>query len=416
MPEVVIIGGGIAGGALSIALARAGIEVVVLERSEHYEDRVRGEWLAPWGAAEARELGLYDLLRDAGGHTLRSHTTYDETLDPAAAEQGKVALADFADDIDGPLCLGHPTSCEIYDRTARAEGVRVHRGVSAIRIEAGSLPAVTYRDGAGEHTLSTRLIVGADGRDSAVRRQLGIEHHEDDAHHLFAGLLVDGALDWPEDLQAVATEDDRNFLAFPQGGGRVRLYAAYGLEQKGRFSGKDGAERFIQACVMECCPISESLAAAVPAGPCRSFRNSDTIAERIAVPGVVLVGDAAGHNDPLIGQGLSVTHRDVRLVRDALLASDDWSPAAFTEYAAERRERMRRLRLVAFLQSKIEAEFGDGAREFRQQFFEMMATDQQVNPGLTVALGGPDALPAEAYDEVARNFDFPTRPAWPLAP
>jgi flavin-dependent dehydrogenase len=56
MADVIIVGGGIAGGALSIALARGGLDVVVRERSDRYEDRVRGEWLATWGAAEAREL------------------------------------------------------------------------------------------------------------------------------------------------------------------------------------------------------------------------------------------------------------------------------------------------------------------------------------------------------------------------
>ena len=60
----------------------------------------------------------------------------------------------------------------------------------------------------------------------------------------------------------------------------------------------------------------------------------------------MLIGDAAGHNDPIIGQGLSITYRDVRIVRDVLLGGDDWSPAAFAAYGEERRERMRRLRFV----------------------------------------------------------------------
>lgn len=415
MPEVVIVGGGIAGGALSIALARNGIEVVVLERTEQYEDRVRGEWLAPWGVAEARELGLYDHLRDAGGHTLGIHTTYDETLDPAEAEEATFALDTFAEGIDGPLCLGHPATCELYDAVARGEGVTIRRGVSAVRIEAGASPKVSYRDGEGDHELAPRLIVGADGRDSTVRRQLGIDHHEDPAHHLFAGLLVRNALDWPVRSQVIATEGDRSFLAFPQGDGRVRLYAAYGLDQKGRFSGPDGPQRFIQACVMDCCPQSATLAGAVAIGPCRSFKNSDTIAERVAVPGVVLVGDSAGHNDPLIGQGLSITHRDVRLVRDALLGGNDWSASVFNEYADDRRERMRRLRLGAWAQAKVEAEFGDDAREFRRSYFEQVRTNPELGAGVNAALGGPEAVAAEIFDFVEHGFGVPSRPAWPLA-
>jgi 2-polyprenyl-6-methoxyphenol hydroxylase-like FAD-dependent oxidoreductase len=416
MADVIIVGGGIAGGALSIALARGGLDVVVLERSDRYEDRVRGEWLAPWGAAEARELGLYDLLRDAGGHTLATHTTYDETLDPAMAEEASFPLDTFAKDIAGPLCLGHPATCDLYDTTARAEGVTIHRGVTALRIEAGSSPRVAYHHNDTDKEVAARIVVGADGRDSAVRRQLGIGHHEDPTHHLFGGLLVDNAGGWPEHRQVIATEGDRSFLAFPQGGGRVRLYAAYRPDEKGRFSGPDGPQRFIDACVMDCCPPSAALANAVAIGPCRSFKNSDTITEHIALPGVVLVGDSAGHNDPLIGQGLSITLRDVRMVRDTLLEGEDWSPSAFADYANDRRERMRRLRLAAGMQAKIEAEFGEGPREFRKQFFEALAIDPNLGAGITAALGGPDAVPGELYDQLERDFDFPERPAWPLTP
>ncbi len=48
------------------------------------------------------------------------------------------------------------------------------------------------------------------------------------------------------------------------------------------------------------------------------------------------IGDAAGHNDPIIGQGLSITYRDVRIVRDLMLENRDWTPAIFRPYADER--------------------------------------------------------------------------------
>jgi menaquinone-9 beta-reductase len=48
---VAIVGGGIAGGALAVRLARAGLAVTVLERSAEFRDRVRGETMFPWGYA-----------------------------------------------------------------------------------------------------------------------------------------------------------------------------------------------------------------------------------------------------------------------------------------------------------------------------------------------------------------------------
>jgi 2-polyprenyl-6-methoxyphenol hydroxylase-like FAD-dependent oxidoreductase len=44
--------------------------------------------------------------------------------------------------------------------------------------------------------------------------------------------------------------------------------------------------------------------------------------------GVVLVGDASATSDPSWGCGLSLTLRDVRVLRDCLLATDDWHAAA----------------------------------------------------------------------------------------
>jgi 2-polyprenyl-6-methoxyphenol hydroxylase-like FAD-dependent oxidoreductase len=74
------------------------------------------------------------------------------------------------------------------------------------------------------------------------------------------------------------------------------------------------------------------------------------------------------NNDPIIGQGLSTTLRDVRMVRDALLETSDWTDSAlFEPYAEERRERMRRLRFVARFVTELFARFGDEAEERRKR-------------------------------------------------
>jgi choline dehydrogenase-like flavoprotein len=81
--DAVIVGCGIAGGALATVLARAGKAVLVLERSTVYQDRVRGEFYEPWGAAEALRLGLHGVLVDAGGIHHTRYVPYDETIEPA---------------------------------------------------------------------------------------------------------------------------------------------------------------------------------------------------------------------------------------------------------------------------------------------------------------------------------------------
>ena len=100
--DLIIVGGGIAGSAA--VMAKTGKSVLVLEKSEKYEDRVRGEWVAPWGVAETQRLGLYDVLMNAGGHHITSHITYDESLPPEACEAAAQSLG-VLPDVPGPLCM-----------------------------------------------------------------------------------------------------------------------------------------------------------------------------------------------------------------------------------------------------------------------------------------------------------------------
>jgi len=62
--DAVIVGGGIGGSSLGTALARDGLDVIALEASEVYEDRVRGESMLPWGVKAARSLGVEDVLEN----------------------------------------------------------------------------------------------------------------------------------------------------------------------------------------------------------------------------------------------------------------------------------------------------------------------------------------------------------------
>src|SRR5882724_11350651 len=68
--DIVTVGGGLGGSALAKAMAERGARALVVERETQFKDRVRGEFMAPWGVAEARELGVDELLRTTCGHDL----------------------------------------------------------------------------------------------------------------------------------------------------------------------------------------------------------------------------------------------------------------------------------------------------------------------------------------------------------
>ena len=396
--DLIVVGGGIGGSALAAVLSRAGKSVLLLEKSIAYEDRVRGEWIAPWGVAETKRLGLYDALVAAGGHHLTSHVTYDETRDPAAAEAAALSLGIFVADVPGPLCLRHPVHCQTLFDAAVAAGAVALRGVEVETVTPGATPEVAYVHDGVRHVARAPLIVGAEGRQSIVRRAAGLTLHQDKPHHWFAGLLVDAVADWDETRQAIGTEDDFAFLAFPQGKDRMRVYGGWSLADTKRFAGAEGPARFLEAFRMRSAPRNGGIAGGAPAGPLFAYYNNSSAAEQPCAEGVVLVGDAAGWNDPILGLGLSITYRDVRMVSDILLETPAGAVADFRPYAEERAERMRRLRIAGELQATLDMEFGDDARDRRRRYHEGSAADPTLGMHGVAVLAGPEMVPPETFE------------------
>lgn len=397
--DLIIVGGGIGGSALAVTMARAGYEVLVLEKSTVYRDVVRGEWIAPWGVAEVRRLGLYDLLMRAGGHHVTRHVTYDETRSPEASEATAQALGKFVEGIPGPLCIGHPLHCQtLFDEAGHA-GAETVRGADVTEIVNGAAPSVTFSAQGATRTVTARLIVGADGRTSPTRQAADIRLSLDKPHHWFAGLLVEGADGWDASTQCIGTEDRLGFLVFPQGNGRVRLYGGYALEESKRFAGPEGPRRFLDALDVRCSPDNRHLAQARPAGPLYSYFNHSSWTKVPCRGRILLIGDAAGWNDPINGLGLSITYRDVRVVSDILKNTAEWSGAAFEPYADERGERMRRLQFAGQMVARIDMEFGAAARARRRRFLDRYQVESSVGLHLFAVMAGPERVAETTFTE-----------------
>ncbi len=396
--EVVIVGGGIGGSALATVLARNGRDVLVLERETVYRDKVRGETLPPWGTGEVQKLDLLDTLLGAGGSFCTRMVPYDEVFAPEEAEAGAFPLDSVLPGVPGELDVGHPQACEALARGAAEAGACVVRGVAKLQLTPGPKPSVAYSLSGEWREVSCRIAVGADGRNSSVRRQIASELHASEPRSMAAGLLVEELHEWPEDLQVLGSEGDFSFLVFPRPKGVVRLYLFWDARLGNRFSGEERSRHFLDAYRVGCLPLGEAVAAARPAGPCATYPMNDTWIDEPFAEGVVLIGDAAGWNDPIIGQGLSIAIRDARLVAEALLGSPDWSVGIFADYAAERRERMRRLRICAAITTDLRLRLEPEAPERRKAIFTRGISDPLIAGVLFCAIAGPDRAPAEAFE------------------
>lgn len=392
--DVVVVGGGIAGASLGYALADAGLGVTVLEASTEFQDRVRGESMQAWGFREARELGVEDILLAAGAHIATVWKQYVEGI----GEAGQIPMSVMVDGIPGTLNLRHPVACQALLDAAASAGASVVRGTSDVRLSGGGSPTVTFHTADGDHEVKARLVVGADGRGSTVRKQAGITLERQAPMNHIAGLLVEGLDDVPDDHDVLAGEGDLFFTLFHQGDGRARAYLMTGASGRQRFTGPERVDTFLSACAMSCYPWSEQVANAQPAGPVATYAGDDTWTATPYADGVVLIGDAAGYNDPIIGQGLSIALRDARMVRDLVLdgasAGSDFAP-----YGDERVGRMERLRFIADIVAVSQAEDADNRPARRAFFGERMATmDPEFMSVLIGSFAGPETVPDDALN------------------
>ncbi|MDQ3937337.1 MAG: FAD-dependent monooxygenase, partial [Chloroflexota bacterium] len=217
-------------------------------------------------------------------------------------------------------------------QAAVAAGAEVRRGVRVREVQPGREPRVLLEDRGRQVAIAARLVVGADGRPSMVRNWGGFRARHDRPGTRFTGVLVERVAASPESSICMLNPSvSRMALYFPQTADSGRAYLASRSEAGVRFQGQT-FESFLQECARSGFPPGV-LDSARQAGPLATFDGADSWVEHPYADGVALIGDAAATSDPTWGQGLSLTLRDARVLRDVLLAEED-RDAAGHAYAA----------------------------------------------------------------------------------
>jgi len=326
--DIVVVGGGVAGNATATRLASAGHAVVVLEREVAYADRVRGEGMVPWGLEAARALGLADAVLGAPGASCMTRVAaYDELVPIDDARRRARSLADVLPAVPGIVAVGHPELRQALADAAVEAGAVVVRGVEHVEVCPGPAPEVQYTLDGERHRIRPRLVVGADGKESVVRRALGVELCSTTPTMMLTGMLVDDGGVWDRAEVTIGVHGENQLYVFPRVGA-VRLYVGRMIDAE-RLSGPDRARTMLEAFRTANLPHAARLADARPIGPCATFPMTDTWTHRPYGPGAVLLGDAAGWSNPVTGQGLAVAFRDAQVLAEMLCDGDDWSGSTF---------------------------------------------------------------------------------------
>lgn len=320
---VVIVGGGPAGAATALCLARRKIAVTVIERATFPRRKVCGEYLGLGALAELDALGLGDAVR-ACGSPLRSVRicAYGERADLSFS---RPALAIARERLDAIL-LDAAVAAGAHLMTGRVEDLLFEGLRDCVR-------GVTVRIPGGECCdVASRTVVGADGTGSLVARKLGLICTQRGGARFAVGGHYRMARA-QSDVVEMLYDGDTYVAINPLGGGLANVMAVVPKRHVEQWS------RALES------GLSGRTGPRVAIGPL-AHRVRRTIA-----PGAMLVGDAAGFLSPFTGQGVYLALRGAKRAAHALA---DGSGPAFEAYdRAQRRELRTRYVLGRFVDGLV---------------------------------------------------------------
>jgi flavin-dependent dehydrogenase len=324
--DVVIVGGGPAGAALAIGLARRGRDVLVLERSPAWRWRACGVFTSPVAARGLARVGL--TATELGRVARRIPAMRVET---PAGTQFRLTYGD--DGSSGSAAVGLDRSALdplLLDR-ARAAGAEVRPGTSVrdVDVDRGRIGVV---DGG---TIEGRVIVGADGIRSVVARSAGVDRKAFLPARTGLTFHVEepGTHD-PRDARMIVFDGGYVGLA-PIPGGRVNVGIVVGGRAWAKRLRRDGAAAVVDDVLARIPPATDDPVDWRNARRCDPIEGAAPIGHRVRRrhgDRWLLIGDAAGFLDPFTGEGLHRALRSAALATDAIDAHLGGDSSALAGY------------------------------------------------------------------------------------
>ena len=336
-PDVLIAGAGPAGSGTALRLARAGLDVIVVDRDVFPREKICSEYNSPEGVRHLDQLGVLEAVERKGGRRIRG-TTVDaprgSRLTGIFARAGHPPFRDTGLSIPRRIL-----DAELVDG-ARSAGATILEGVAvrSVIVERGAVRGLVVREGNGaDQEVRARLTIGADGLHSIVARRIGARRTGSPRRFAFVAHVA-GVAGLGDTAEMHVSADGYVGLN-PLGNGLAnvalvvparRAAAARGrvdeffFRELERFTGVAG--RVHQRAMVRSVLVT---------GPFAAWSR------RVIAPGALLVGDAADFFDPFTGEGICAALRGAELVeqtaRAALARPGPVSRAALRPYASARR-------------------------------------------------------------------------------
>ncbi|GLE51745.1 FAD-dependent monooxygenase [Mycobacterium montefiorense] len=358
-----IVGAGPAGMLLAGLLGSAGFRVVVLEKAKGFSRTFRGESISPDSVRILAKLGVLDYVPEDRIRSVRGTTITDGgsrvlTVDFERLLPGLELPAEIPQD---SLLAAMQASAEQYGT------VDVRFGAKVVGLEraSGRVCGVRYHSGGQEHTLASRLVIGADGRYSAMRDLAGFSYEKQVLARDFLWMKVSAPNSWDSDRYHVRITRSDHLVCIPTVPDMVRL--GVNIPKGGLRDVRDrGFASFIDRIASAVPELEEVLRTEVTGWKDTSMLDIfTTVSAEWTQPGLVLIGDAAHAITPILAQGVNNAVVDALVLADQVRLVDTDSKAeldaATRRFADLRRPDVTASRAVQLRQERLFELSGMGA-------------------------------------------------------
>ncbi|OHE85271.1 MAG: 2-octaprenyl-6-methoxyphenyl hydroxylase [Lysobacterales bacterium RIFOXYD1_FULL_69_11] len=339
-----IVGGGLVGSSLAIALARIGVDVGLVEATAPgslppvFDQRNLSFAEASVNALTA--LGVMQKLRAPTGAIRRIHVSRQGDFGRVVLDAGRHGREEF-----GRVVVARDFGEALEARVAELPGIVRYRPMRFEATSVGSSGGSLLRDvrlsrGGDALHLRTRLLVGADGADSGVRRALGIGHARHDYGQVLfvCRLRTDGQ---PDGTAFERLGPGGPTALLPRGDRHYGLVLGVPADEAAAVSALDDAAFLARAQAT----FGWRAGRFLECGPRSAYPAVKVEAEALAGERAVLVGNAAQAIHPLGAQGFNLGLRDAMTLVDLIEATrrdgaegDVGHPDLLQAYVARRRE------------------------------------------------------------------------------